>query len=80
MKKLLAVAMSATALVVAGCGSNGGDDTPAVTTDVPPSAQQSASGLTSFVNQLIGTSSDTGEPILLGDAVLPVDDTTETSL
>ena len=35
----------------------------------------------SYVNAQIGTSSDTADPLLVGDATtLPVDDTTETSL
>lgn len=81
MKKMHGIALlGAAALLLAGCG--GGDDGPApvVTTEVPASAQQDAAGLVAFVNQQAGASSDTAEPILVGDAVLPVDDGTETSL
>ena len=76
----------ASALVLAGCGSSGGDDAPAPTppaavSDIPSSATGSAAGLVTYVNQQIGSSSDTAEPLVVGDATtLPVDDTTETSL
>lgn len=83
MKKMLGIAfVSAAALLLAACGSSDGDDAaaPTVTTDVPASATQDSAGLLAFANQQIGSSSDTGEPIVVGDAVLPVDDTTETSL
>ena len=81
MKKMHGiVALGAAALLLAGCGSSN-DDTPVVvTTDVPASARQDSAGLLTFVNQQIAASSDTAEPILVGDAVLPLDDTTETSL
>lgn len=86
MKKMHGLlALGAAALLVAGCGSSGSDGpaapvTPVVTTDVPSSATANSAGLVTFVNSQIGASSDTGEPILVGDAVLPTDDTTETSL
>ena len=87
MKKIHAIlALGAMALVVAGCGSSSSDDAaapvtpPVATTDVPSSATANSAGLVTFVNAQIGASSDTGEPILVGDAVLPTDDTTETSL
>lgn len=84
MKKMHGIAMlGAAALLLAACGGGGGDPAPAppvVTTDVPASAQQDSAGLVTFVNQQAGMASDATEPILVGDAVLPVDDTTETSL
>ena len=69
----------AVAAVVSACGSggDGGPAVPVVTTDVPASAQQSVSGLITFINSLIAATSETTEPILIGDAVLPVDDTAE---
>ena len=84
MKKMhgIVLLVSAAALLAA-CGSSGsGSDTPApvATTDVPASAQQNAAGLLTYVNGQVGASSDTAEPILVGDAVLPLDDSTETSL
>ena len=84
MKKMLGIAfVSAAVLALAACGSSGGDDAPAapvVTTDIPSSATANAAGLLAFANAQIAASSDGGEPILVGDATLPVDDTTETSL
>lgn len=87
MKKLHGFALlGAAALVLAACG--GGDSTPVATTpaapvattDVPSSATASAAGLLDYTTQQVGTTSDTSEPLLVGDAVLPVDNTTETSL
>ena len=86
MKKMLGIAfVSAAVLALAACGSSG-DDAPAapaapvVTTDIPSSATANAAGLLAFANAQIAASSDSSEPILVGDATLPVDDTTETSL
>ena len=86
MKKMLGIAfVSAAALVLAACGSSDNGTaapgtTPVAASDVPASAQQSSSGLTAYLNALIATTSDNGEPVLLGDATLTADDTTETSL
>lgn len=69
-------------LALAACGGGGGSgDSPAVrTTDVPLSAQQSVGGLIDYIKQLIATgTNDASEPILVGDAVLPTDDTAEPS-
>ena len=80
-KSLVALAVAA---AVSACGSGGGGGggggaapPPVATTDVPASAQQSVSGLIAFMNGLIASTSETSEPILVGDAVLPVDDTAE---
>ena len=89
MKKMHGLlALGAAALLVAGCGSSSNDGPavpvtpvpPVVTTDVPSSATANSAGLVTFVNSQVALSSETGEPILVGDAVLPTDDTTETSL
>ena len=72
--------LGAAALMLAACGGGGGDGPAAPTTDVPSSAQDTPQGLLAFLNQQVGAGSDTAEPLLVGDAVLPVDDTTETSL
>jgi uncharacterized lipoprotein YbaY len=70
---------------LAACGSSGGDDDSpppqptAVTTEVPQSAQDSVPGLVAYVKQLVASSSETSEPVLIGTAVLPVDDTGEPS-
>ena len=84
MKKMYQmVLLGAAALALAACGSSNSDNqAPAAgaTTDIPVSAQTDGQGLTNFLNAQISASSDTSEPILVGDAVLPVDDKTETSL
>ena len=85
MKKIHGIVLTgAVALVLAACGSSdSGSATPVppvATSEVPASATQDSAGLSAYINQLIGASSDTGEPIVVGDAVLPVDDTTDTSL
>lgn len=83
MKKMHGIVLLVgAAALLAACGG-GGDDAPApvaATTDVPASAQQDSAGLVSYVNAQVGASSDTAEPLLVGDAVLPLDDSTETSL
>jgi hypothetical protein len=85
MNRALAFAAVTAALTLAGCGGGGGGgDTPAPagpTSDVPQSALQDAAGLVAYLNQLIsGSTNSTGEPALLGNVTLPVDNTTETSL
>lgn len=89
MKKLIAISLGAAALAIAGCGSSDSNDTGAGTgtgtttgaSDVPSSALQSSQGLVSYLQQQIDSStSDTGEPVVVGDVVLPTDDSTETSL
>ena len=60
-----------------GGGPNGTPGQPiSATTDIPASALASVDGLIAFMNQLIDNgTNDTSEPIVLGDASLPVDDT-----
>ena len=58
-----------------GVGGAPGAAAPA-TSDIPASALASVDGLIAFMNQLIDNgTNDTSEPIRLGDASLPVDDT-----
>lgn len=81
------LAAFALTLALAGCGSNGdGDDDggsggsppPAAGgSDVPSSAQQSVAGLVAYLRERIGATSDTSEPVFLGNAVLPTDETSE---
>ena len=80
-KLLIALVMTAG---LAACGGGGGGGTgggtpgtPAASSDgIPASALASVDGLIAFMNQLIDTgTNDTSEPILLGDASLPADDT-----
>ena len=81
-KLLIALVMT---VGVAACGSggdgggfNGGGPFvgPAPSGSIPASALANVDGLVAFLNMLIDTdTNDTGEPILLGDANLPTDDT-----
>ena len=82
MKKIHGIVLlSAAALVLAACGSSSDAPAPGAASDIPTSATADSAGLLTYVNAQIGTSSDTAEPLLVGDATtLPVDDTTETSL
>lgn len=87
MKKIHGlILIGASALVLAACGSSSNDAPvvtapPAATTDIPASATADSAGLVAYVNSQVGASSDTGEPLLVGDApVFPQDNTTETSL
>ena len=66
---------------VAACGGGGGSDaaapsSPTSLSGISASALASVDGLIAFMNQLIDTgTNDTSEPILLGESVLPVNDT-----
>lgn len=61
---------TAAAPPAAGGGVGGGSPSG----DIPASALQSVDGFIAFMNTLVAGSSETDEPILLGDAALPVDD------
>ena len=84
-KILIVLAMTAAVAACGGGGSGGGGGgggvaapaSPApATSDIPASALLSVDGLIAFMNQLIDTATnETSEPINLGDAALPVDDT-----
>lgn len=72
---LAALAAAAALGACGGGGGGGGTPAPAPSSDIPASAQSSIDGLLAYVNQLIGGSSDSSEPVKVGDAVLPVSDT-----
>jgi hypothetical protein len=78
LKRLAAViAFSA---VLGACGSSGGDDVtanPGSDSDVPAAAFDSVAGLLAYVNELIAGTNETSEPVRVGEAALPVSDTTE---
>lgn len=81
-KPLLALVVTAAVSACGGSssGDNGSGGSPGsaapATTDVPAAALSSVDGLLAYINQLIDSgSNDTSEPIFLGDASLPVDDT-----
>ncbi|CAA9419792.1 MAG: hypothetical protein AVDCRST_MAG51-1934 [uncultured Ramlibacter sp.] len=78
----LALAFACTAL--AACGGGGGGGNVAATANMgttangmPRSAMDSATGLVAYLQQLIGRTDETSEPVALGDATLPVDDAAE---
>jgi hypothetical protein len=78
-----ATAFALTILALSACGGGGGGGADAggagsagaAGSQMPGSAQRSASGLVAFLKELLGQTSDTTEPVVLGDAVLPGDDT-----
>lgn len=76
-----ALALTLMVLALAGCGGGGHGGEPAHSgatgsgSQVPGSAQQSVGGLMAFLMELIAQTSDTAEPVVLGDAALPTDDT-----
>lgn len=68
------------ATLLAACG--GGSTTPegptlVVGTDVPVTVEQSATGLVDFAKTQLAATSETSDPLLLGDAKLATDDTGE---
>ena len=80
-KLLIALVMTA-GVAACGGGDGGGGSGTAPGAQAPPSggipasALASVDGLIAFMNQLIDTgTNDTSEPILLGEASLPTDDT-----
>jgi len=66
---------------VAACGGGGGSgaaapSAPSSVSGIPASALDSVDGLIAFMTQLINTgTNDTSEPMLLGESVLPANDT-----
>lgn len=55
----------------------GGSGQGSASDGIPASATQNVAGLMAFMNQLVAASSETSDPILLGEAVLPTDDTAD---
>jgi hypothetical protein len=74
---------AAGALLLAACGGGGGGGSAVATdplvagTDIPNSATVSAVAAFNFVNSTAATSSDTAEPLVVGDATLATSDTDE---
>jgi hypothetical protein len=78
-----ALGLAVVGSVLVACGS-GVNDAPAVivdpavdATDVPISATTSAPGAIAFVTATVATSSDSAEPIVMGDVVLASGETDE---
>jgi hypothetical protein len=77
VKKLVALAVCAAA-VLAGCG--GGDDTaptPAPTAQVPASASASIGGFIAYLQALVVAAADTLEPVDVSAVTPPTDETSE---
>ncbi|TFZ00969.1 hypothetical protein EZ313_21310 [Ramlibacter henchirensis] len=82
-----ALTVAAAAVVVAACGGGGGGNGTVAGENlgsnsggsVPQSALGSSSALVAYMTRLIGNSSDSAEPLTLGDITLPVDDTAESA-
>lgn len=77
-----AATLAIAGMLLAACGGGGGDDggpqDPAIAgSDVPTSATTSSAGALAFVRSVAATSSDTAEPLVVGDAVLATSDTDE---
>jgi len=74
---------AAAAALLAACGGGGGGNpaAPTVTlqpgSDVPQSAASSISGVIAFLQSLIAGTSETSEPITIGDATLATSETAE---
>jgi hypothetical protein len=75
--RLVPVATAAT-LLLAACGGGGGDDGPQFVTgtDVPVTATATSQEATSFVRST-ASSSNSGEPLALGNADLATSETAE---
>lgn len=68
------------ATLLAACGGGGGSSagpTLIVGTDVPVTVEQSATGLVDFAKTQLAATSETSDPLVLGDAKLAIDDTGE---
>ena len=79
--------LGAVALLTA-CGGGGGSTASTPTppsaglvagTDLPTSVEQSAKGVVDFAKTQLTATSETTEPLIVGDAKLAVDDTAEPS-
>jgi hypothetical protein len=81
MKTLSSIAISAALLTACGGGSDGTVPAPAPApvsgSDVPASATQDPNAAYQFVASLAATSSESADPITVGDATLATSETDE---
>lgn len=75
-----------TLALLTACGGGGGSTATTPTTpnlvagtDLPTSVEQSAKGVVDFAKTQLTATSETSEPLVVGDAKLAVDDTAEPS-
>ena len=78
----LAVAGAAALLAACGGGTGSATATPAgpslvVGTDVPVAVEQSATGVVDFAKTQLAATSETSDPLVLGEAKLATDDAAE---
>jgi len=71
-----------TVAMLAACGGSGDSTTPAgptlvLGTNVPVTVEQSATGVIDFAKKQLAATSETSEPLVLGDAKLATDDSDE---
>ena len=73
-----------TVTLLAACGGGGGNEPVApvgpslvVGTDVPVTVEQSATGVVDFAKTQLAATSETSEPLVLGNAMLATDDASE---
>ena len=75
------LSMVAGALLLAACGGGGGGggvaDPVVAGTDIPQSAQTSSDGAFTFVNSVASATSETSDPLVVGDATLATSETDE---
>ena len=78
MNRTILTLMVAAGTTLSACGGGGGGSDSSAgngnNNGVPSSATQSVTGLVAYLQQLIGNTSETGEPVSLEGATLPVDD------
>ncbi len=84
VKHCLAALGTVALLTACGGGSTASTPTPpgaglVAGTDLPTSVEQSANGVVDFAKTQLTATSDTTEPLVVGDAKLAVDDTAEPS-
>ncbi len=80
------LAVVGAASLLAACGGSGGNavttapgSTQVAGTDLPVAVEQSAKGVIDFAKTQLAATSESSEPVLLGEAKLATDDTAEPS-
>jgi hypothetical protein len=71
--------LAVSSLLLTACGGGGSGPAPVADsgTDVPQSAMTSSAGAIAFMKGVAASSSNTAEPLRVGDAVLATSDTDE---
>lgn len=83
MRNILSLSLIfVSAITLAGCGSDNGEEEvvvvpPPVSNTVPASAQADIAGLLAYMRTQTAITGETGDPVDIASATLPVSDTTE---